>query len=155
MVADDTARWWRVFGRSDEAFAQRLLSARAGDAIAKGKVSLHYRLGLGTPKSLTEALRWARAGAEQGDPESLYSLGLHYLNGWGVSADCQTALDWFVRAQSSHHPDAAKAVALLTAPPPRIGGGTAQNSELETYMRSRQDACWLVGATADQYGTCR
>lgn len=153
-INDDVAYWWRMFGRSEEAFAQRLRNAQAGDAVAKGKLSIHYRVGLGVRKNMAEALRWARAGAEQGDSESLYSLGLHYYNGWGVVANRSAALDWFRRAQAKAHPYAANAVALLTAPPLRAGGNP-DNTALEIYMQSRRDHCFLIGATgADLNGSC-
>jgi TPR repeat protein len=43
-----------------------------------------YRSGQGVPQDYTEAAKWYRKAAEQGDTEAQYNLGLAYTKGLGA-----------------------------------------------------------------------
>ena len=53
-----------------------------------------YRLGEGVPKDYTEAVRWFRLAAEQGDVTAQRQLGDAYRFGEGVSQDYVQAYAW-------------------------------------------------------------
>ena len=44
-----------------------------------------YDEGRGVPENDTEAVKWYRKAAEQGDASAQYNLGVMYANGWGRS----------------------------------------------------------------------
>ena len=44
---------------------------------------------------MAEAVKWFRAGAEQGYVQAQYSLGVCYENGWGVGKDLEQAVKWY------------------------------------------------------------
>ncbi len=46
----------------------------------------------------TKAVMWYRTAAEEGHAGAQYNLGAAYANGTGVSADKETAVDWFFKA---------------------------------------------------------
>ena len=46
----------------------------------------------------TKAVIWYRTAAEEGHAGAQYNLGAAYANGTGVSADQETAVDWFFKA---------------------------------------------------------
>jgi hypothetical protein len=54
-----------------------------------------YSLGRGVPKSDTEALRWLRKAAEQGDAKAQSAIGSIYYYGQGVPQDYAESLRWF------------------------------------------------------------
>jgi uncharacterized protein len=57
-----------------------------------------YRDGTGVTKSYTEAAKWERRAADQGDAEAQDNLGNAYVKGDGVPQDYAEALKWFRRA---------------------------------------------------------
>jgi len=76
---------------------ERLLdSALKGDAEAQFELGKNYETGrIRLPKDFTQAERWYRAAANQGDPYAEASLGLLYQFGKGVHADLVQALMWY------------------------------------------------------------
>ena len=54
-----------------------------------------YDTGEGVPKNDTEAVRWYRMAAEQGDATAQVNLGLMYANGRGVPQNNTEAVRWF------------------------------------------------------------
>ena len=53
-----------------------------------------YNNGEGVAKDATEAVKWYRKAAEQGDARAQYNLGLCYDNGDGVTKDDVIAYMW-------------------------------------------------------------
>ena len=57
-----------------------------------------YRNGYGVSQDYSEALRWFRKSAEQGNDAGQNNLGYMYLNGYGVSKDYTEAVKWYRKA---------------------------------------------------------
>jgi len=76
---------------------ERLLeSAVKGDADAQFELGKNYETGrIGLPKDLTQAQRWYRAAADQGDPYAEASLAILYNFGKGVPRDPVEAYMWY------------------------------------------------------------
>lgn len=90
------------------ALAFTSFQAHAGDAPAKpasgvaeapaqGDLWVPWQQHLNTP-TLEEALALAKKGAEKGDAEAQYKLGLHYADGRGVTKDDKEAFKWFKKS---------------------------------------------------------
>jgi uncharacterized protein len=54
-----------------------------------------YLTGRGVAQDETEAVRWYRKAASQGDAAAQSNLGFVYFNGRGVVQDYAQALTWF------------------------------------------------------------
>ena len=59
---------------------------------------------LGAPQDYTEAVRWFRKAAEQGDGDAQNGLGFMYANGQGVPQDYARAYMWYDLAASRFSP---------------------------------------------------
>jgi TPR repeat protein len=70
---------------------------------------MHAR-GRGVPQSATEALRWYRLAAEQGEADAQFEVGEAYDTGAGVPADREQATLWFLKAARQSHPYALYAM---------------------------------------------
>ena len=57
-----------------------------------------YFNGKGVSKDESEAVRWYRKAAEQGDADAQANLGYCYLHGKGVSKDEAEAVRWYRKA---------------------------------------------------------
>ena len=66
-----------------------------------------YEKGYGVSKDYSEAVKWYRKAAEQGDAEAQNNLGQMYRNGYGVSKDYSEAVKWF-RKSARQGREAAK-----------------------------------------------
>ena len=64
---------------------------------------MSYARGEGVPKDGTEALKWFRKSAEQGNPKAEYSLCDAYHEGRGVPQDYAEAVRWFSMAAEQGH----------------------------------------------------
>ncbi|MDH4283979.1 MAG: sel1 repeat family protein [Gallionellaceae bacterium] len=90
------------------ALAFTSFQAQAGDAPAKpesGAAEAPAQADLWVPwqqhlnaPTLEEALALAKKGAEKGDAEAQYKLGLHYADGRGVTQDHKEAFKWFKKS---------------------------------------------------------
>lgn len=49
-------------------------------------------------QSSTEAVKWYRKAAEQGDADAQFSLALCYEKGKGVKKDIPTAISWYEKS---------------------------------------------------------
>lgn len=75
--------------------------ALQGDPEAQFNLAKNYEAGRGKLKrDYTEAERWYRRAAEQGDPFAQASLGLLFRFGKGVAQDYVEAYKWFYLAAS-------------------------------------------------------
>jgi len=57
-------------------------------------------------KNYSEAERWYRKAAEQGDSDAQYSLGAMYYLGHGVSQDYSEAVKWYRKAAEQGYAEA-------------------------------------------------
>ena len=73
-------------------------SARQGYLEAQIEAAECYQFGRSVEQNDTEAFKWYRLAAEQGDAYSLYYLGLAYREGIGVAQDQETAFGYFKRS---------------------------------------------------------
>ena len=71
----------------------------AEDALKKGNE-------FSNQENYTEAARWYRKAAEQGDADAQYNLGFSYNLGLGVSQDYTEAVKWYRKAAEQGHADA-------------------------------------------------
>jgi TPR repeat protein len=72
-----------------------------------------YRQGNGVPQDNTEAARWFRLAADQGEATAQGNLGALYHAGIGVPQDNAEAARWFRLAADQGHPNALAAIADL------------------------------------------
>lgn len=54
-----------------------------------------YMDGIGVPQDDTEAVKWFRRAADQGNADAQYGLGIMYSNGRGVPQNDVEAVKWF------------------------------------------------------------
>ncbi|HEW97348.1 MAG: hypothetical protein DRR16_01895 [Candidatus Parabeggiatoa sp. nov. 3] len=66
-----------------------------------------------SPELLTQASKWIRKAASQGDNEAQNTLGLMYLKGEGVKKDVRLAKKWFAKAAALGHPSAQQNLEAL------------------------------------------
>jgi TPR repeat protein len=90
--------------RYAEAFQQLRSAAEGGSASAMLDVGLLYHIGLGVPKSDTEAAAWLRKAADAGQVNAMYSLGYSYESGLGVPKSDADAATWYRKAADAGHP---------------------------------------------------
>jgi len=64
-------------------------------------------------KDVTEAVKWFRMSAAQGNDVAQYSLGVAYANGYGVNKDEQTAYGFLLLAMDGGNANASPMLALL------------------------------------------
>jgi hypothetical protein len=68
-------------------------------------------------KDDAEALRWYRAGAEAGDPGSMYGLGLMYETGrGGLPRDRAQAVSWYRKSAAAGYEPASRRLRALGEP---------------------------------------
>ena len=121
-------------GEYEEALGKFLTLAEAGNATAMAWTGFLYEQGLGTEKSVDEAMRWFTQAAELGDGYSMQYIGrLYYfgkLNDAG-EADYAQALEWTQQAYDSGHVDAEmlEAVGLMYF----FGNGTQTDYDQAEY----------------------
>jgi tetratricopeptide (TPR) repeat protein len=65
-------------------------------------------------KDYSEALKWYRKSAEQGDEDAQNNLGYMYKEGLGVAKDYSEALKWYRKSAEQGNEDAIAAVKELT-----------------------------------------
>jgi len=76
---------------------------------------MYYR-GLGVPRRYKEALKWHSRAAEQGNLDSIITLGLMHFKGEGVEKDFKEAYSWWstaVAAGDEQSLSAREAVAAM------------------------------------------
>ena len=66
-----------------------------------------YAGGRGVPQDDTEAVKWLRKAAEQGDADAQFGLGLMYAGGRGVPKDDVQAYAWYNIASAQGNASAA------------------------------------------------
>jgi hypothetical protein len=82
-------------------------AAELGSPRAQAAIGSAYELGNDlVEKDLTEALRWYRLAAAQGEPNAQDGLGWMYVNGQGVAKDHAAGMKWFRLAAEQNLPAA-------------------------------------------------
>ena len=74
-----------------------------------------YFWGHGVPQDNTEAVKWLRKAADQGNANAQYDLGIAYFKGLGVPQDYPIAYMWLSLGAAGGNKDAAKFRDALTA----------------------------------------
>lgn len=69
----------------------------AAEAPAQADLWIPWKQYLNTP-NVEEAFALAKKGAEKGDAEAQYKLGLHYVDGRGVAKNYEEAFKWFKKS---------------------------------------------------------
>ena len=72
-----------------------------------------YRCGDGVPQDFTEAVKWYRLAAAQGDAGAQYSLGNMYSRGEGVPQDKAEAVKWYRLAAAQGNASAQYALGRM------------------------------------------
>jgi uncharacterized protein len=82
--------------RAKQSLEQVRKQGERGDISAQFALGFMYQNGkvLGVPQDYTEAARWYRMAADQGDYAAMHELGLMYFDGKGVPQDYATAYMW-------------------------------------------------------------
>ena len=87
--------------------AYHKLATEYNNARAQYFVGAHHELGWGTPQSWEKAVKWTRMGAEGGNPEAQFGMGLYYMNGNSViSSDYDKGVEWIKKAARNGHKEA-------------------------------------------------
>lgn len=63
--------------------------------------------------NFTEAMKWFRRAADQGDAEAQYSIGMLYDYALGVSQDFTKAMQWYLLAAKQNHAGAQYCIGML------------------------------------------
>ena len=72
-----------------------------------------YHTGRGVPQDYTEARKWYRKAADQGNAYAQFALGLIYEKGRGVPQDYVEALKWYRKAADQGNPWAQLSLGLM------------------------------------------
>jgi TPR repeat protein len=110
--------------------------AERGDAGSQNKLANLLFDGRGGPRSVREALRWDKLGAEQDHPRSMNNLGYMYENAQGVPRDTQQALYWYTR--SAQEQDVFGLTSLARMYEKGIGVAPDMSIAAENYRRAAQ-----------------
>ena len=72
-----------------------------------------YRDGFGVSRDYSEAVRWIRKSAEQGNAKGQLNLGWMYDNGYGVSQDYSEAVKWYRKSAEQGNENAKNNLRIL------------------------------------------
>lgn len=84
-----------------EKIEELTIKATNGDADAQNELGCAYHSGDGVDKNYTQAYRWFKKSAMQGNKYAMYNLGLAYEYGRGVKIDYKQAHLWYGKLSSS------------------------------------------------------
>ena len=90
-----------------------LLSLHAASAQAQGEAPKDTVSGAIVAGDLKKALAAAQAGAEQGEPESQFNLGIFYWHGVNVPQNFEFSLRWVTLAALGGYPKAMPARVMM------------------------------------------
>ncbi len=79
-------------------FAVEHISDLKSKPLGQNRLGYMYSEGLGVQKNLTEAIKWYRKAADQGDALAQNNLGRCYMNGEGLPKDPYEAVLWYRKA---------------------------------------------------------
>lgn len=90
-------------GEQEKAFENFSAAAEKGYPPGLYGLAEMYINGIGTERSLVQAVKYYRLGAEHKDANSIYKLGLCYYNGTGVVESYSEAFGLFLQAAEMKH----------------------------------------------------
>jgi len=96
LSSDELAAIGETLGPHSEKQARRMLKQQERQTEFENIIRNYY--GLGVPQDYTEAAKWLRKAAEQGDASTQSRLGSLYYYGLGVPQDYEEALRWYRKA---------------------------------------------------------
>jgi hypothetical protein len=91
--------------------------------MAQYGLGVMYYKGRGVPQDDSEAVRWFRKAADQGDMQAQSYLGFRYFHGQGVPQDYAEAARWYRKAAGQGDVDAQYALGFMY----RNGQGVSRN----------------------------
>ena len=109
---------WLLFGGAIHSVAQNkesvyqlyeraVAAAQDGDPKRQLELALIYERGLfGINRNTTEAAKWYRKAADQGNADAQYALGRCCANAIGVTKNFMEAINWYRKAATQGHRDA-------------------------------------------------
>ena len=101
-----------VAADSNEALKYKLISAKAGYALAQHDVAILYdRQG-----NSEEALKWWKMAGDQGFPNALYSLSISYSAGKGAPKDLSLSYAYFKLSKLAPKKNVNEMAAMLSKP---------------------------------------
>ncbi|MDP6475311.1 MAG: tetratricopeptide repeat protein, partial [Alphaproteobacteria bacterium] len=116
-------------GWYEEALAEFLPAAEAGDVQAQMALASMYQVGEGVAQSDREAFRWTRAAAERGDPVAQINLSQFLAAGRGVARDAAESYFWLLLAANQGNDWAS---ARLEPAAARLTAADAENEKART-----------------------
>ncbi len=98
--------------------------AEKGDAKAQAILGLMHKNGDGVPQNSSQAMKFFKSSAEQGNPGAQRSVGVMYYEGWDdVPPNYPKAAEWQLLAAVNNVPEAQHMLGLMLA----IGQGVPKN----------------------------
>jgi uncharacterized protein len=97
---------------ANEALKYKLVSAKAGYALAQHDVALLY----GRQENFEEAVKWLKMAGDQGSPEALYKLSGSYFEGKGAPKDLSLAYAYFKLSKVAPPKKVAEMASILSKP---------------------------------------
>jgi len=104
---------YAAYERGDYETAHKLFLSIQGDARAQGIVGDMYAYGQGVPRSYTEAVKWYRKAAEQGNSFAQRNLCVMYHEGRGVTQNYSESANWCHKSALQGHPRAQFALGFM------------------------------------------
>ena len=98
-------------------------------AQAQYNLEVMYSNGQGVPESNTEAVKWYRLAANQGNAIAQYNIGIMYANGNGVPQNYAEAVKWYRLAARQGYASAQSNIGVMYF----NGEGVSQNN-IKAYM---------------------
>ena len=86
-------------------FAKTLVEAEEGAVTSMYDLARMYELGVGTERSVQEAMVWYQQAALKGNARAGFRLGEIYYNGEGEPRDYAAAHKWFLKAAEDGNQD--------------------------------------------------
>jgi hypothetical protein len=97
---------------SNEALKYKLISAKAGYALAQHDVAILYR----RQENFEEAVKWWKMASDQGFPGALYNLSGSYFEGKGAPKDLSLAYAYFKLSKVAPQKKVNEMAAILSKP---------------------------------------
>jgi TPR repeat protein len=88
---------------ASETVRNRFKKAMSGDPVAQFLLGQNYEIGDGVEDHYTEAARWYKESAQQGNPDAQLKLALLSKSGLGVDRDLTLAKNYAQSALNSGH----------------------------------------------------
>ncbi|MBR1228995.1 MULTISPECIES: tetratricopeptide repeat protein [unclassified Bradyrhizobium] len=101
-----------VTSDTNEALKYKLVSAKAGYALAQHDVAILYN----RQGNSEEALKWWKMAGDQGHPQSLYSLSISYSAGKGAPRDLSLSYAYFKLSKLAPQKNVNEMAAMLSKP---------------------------------------